>query len=103
MTSMVERLNSWQAAADHHAPEYFWLALKVAPFVLTKLTHWSITRVRVIQTWITTANGNEFRVTYKRGPNFAGRRIEIRITATGALHYFGPGDLAGIKALLSPL
>lgn len=103
--TLVRRLNSWQAAADHHAPEYFWLALRIAPFVLSRVQQWKITNIRVIQTWFETMNGNRFKVTYKRGQAFAGRSIQIIVdTPTShTIHYFGPSDLVAIKTLLAPL
>jgi len=108
--NLVQRLNNWQAAADHHAPEYFWLALRIAPFALTKIHNWRIVQARAIQTWFETTSGNRFRVTYKRGPNFVGRRIEILVEKgwgtpnySRTIQYFGPSDLVSIKALLKPL
>lgn len=97
--TLPQRLNSWQAAADHHAPEYFWLALKVAPFLIQKRPR--IIKARAVQTWLEfTATGTEVRVTYKRHRPLDSR---IEITIRGTNYYFGPRDLAAIKALLSPL
>lgn len=97
--TLPQRLNSWQAAADHHAPEFFWLSLKAAPFMLQKRPR--IVKARAVQTWFEfTASGIEVRVTYKRKRPLDSR---IEITFRGSNYYFGPRDLAAIKALLTPL
>jgi hypothetical protein len=98
--TLAQRLNTWQQAADHHALSYLGLALTIAPFLIGKQL--KVVRVRSIQTWLETKAGNIVRVTYKRAPAFAGRRIELRVNG-GAPLYFGPRDREAIKALLGPL
>jgi hypothetical protein len=98
--TLLQRFQTWQVAADHHASSYLWLAIEMFPFCWNKQL--KITRVRAIQTWLETPSGIVIKVTYKRAPAFDGRRIEIIINGMHP-YYFGPNDAAAIRALLGPL